>query len=87
MTQDEYHELLFRRGCGWLKWPPDVVLGASIPQIELALDGMIELQNMLNGVAPEEEPAVEEAPKKAEPASTAKLLFGFLRQEAAKGKR
>lgn len=82
MTMDEYHDMLFQRGCGWLKWPPAVVLDTPIVQIEMALDGMIEWQNMTNGVAPkEDEPEPQE---EADPAAAAKALFGALRKRAEK---
>lgn len=84
MTMDEYHDMLFQRGCGWLKWPPAVVLETPIVQIEMALDGMIEWQNMTNGVAPKEDEPEEEKPAEASPADAAKSLFGALRRKAEK---
>lgn len=53
-----------------------------MPQLELALDGLIEFHNMLNGVAASEEPEQPKADVKADPAKAANTLMSFLRGKA-----
>lgn len=47
---------MVRYGCGWLGWPPDVVLRTPFPLIHMALEGLSEFRSLLAGGKPKTAP-------------------------------
>jgi hypothetical protein len=49
ITHEEFFNRLFKIGAGWLQWPPESVWNASIDEILLARDGLMDKLKAIHG--------------------------------------
>jgi hypothetical protein len=79
MSHPEYFDHLFRIGTGWIGWSEEQTLDASMPAIEAAYAGRIELLQAIFGKPKEQEGQPRRKLTPAEMGGALKMAFrGFM---------
>ncbi len=91
ISLEDYFDNLFKTACGWLGWEPEVILTATISQIELAIEGKIDFVKKTNPWGKSEDEKKEdellEEPSDPEMAMNKLLQMVKRRQETARKDR